>query len=257
MQNQVSKRFFIANLLVALMLLGALATGLFWGLRTPVAFAQADTAAASRTITVVGEGKVSIKPDTAHANIGVEVIKPTVKEASAENKKAIASVLAALKAQGIAEKDIQTSGFSIYAERYSESGSGAGDQVRYHVTNNVQVVVRNLDKVGDVLDAAVEAGANNIYGVDFSLEDPSKVESAARSSAIANAKAKAQDLAKLTGVTVGDVVSVSEVVGGGGGLYASNFAKPVAQGLGGGGAPINPGELELTMQLQVVYAITK
>lgn len=257
MNSQMAKRWLTLGGMV-FVLVSALGLGMFGWLRTPVANAQDAMPVASRTITVVGEGKVTIKPDTAHANIGVEVIKPTVKEASAENKKVIAAVLDALKKQGIAEKDIQTSGFSIFAERYSQDGSGNGDQVRYHVSNNVMVVVRNLDKVGDVLDAAIEAGANNIYGVDFSLADRSKLESDARGKAIADAKAKAEDLAKLAGVTVGDVVSVSEVVGGNGAYYTSNFAKASAVGMGGGGgAPINPGELELTMQLQVVYAITK
>jgi len=257
MQNRMSQRFLTLGLL-AVLVAGVLMTGMLGWLRTPVANAQDAASAGSRTITVVGEGKVSIKPDTAHANIGVEVIKPTVKEASAENKTVIAAVLAALKEQGVAEKDIQTSGFSIFAERYSQDGSGTGDQVRYHVSNNVMVTIRNLDKVGDVLDAAIEAGANNIYGVNFSLEDTSKVESDARTKAIENAKAKATDLAKLSGVTVGEVVSVSEVVGGNGAYYSSNFAKEGAVGMGGGGgAPINPGELELSMQLQVTYAIAK
>lgn len=257
MYKQMGKRFFTSAML-ALVLISALGLGLFGWLRTPVAQAQDTTPAGVRTITVVGEGQVSIKPDTAHATIGVEVIKPTVKEASAENKKVIATVLDALKKQGIVEKDIQTSGFSIFAERFGQDGSGNADQVRYHVSNNVMVVIRNLDKVGDVLDAAIEAGANNIYGVDFSLEDTSKIQSDARAKAIADAKAKAEDLGKLSGVTIGDVVSVSEVVGGNGAYYASNFAKATGVGMGGGSAvPVNPGELKLTMQLQVVYAITK
>ncbi|MFN8487137.1 MAG: SIMPL domain-containing protein [Caldilineaceae bacterium] len=257
MKLQMGKRFF-TSAMVAFVLVSTLSLGLLGWLRTPVAKAQDAAPAVPRTITVVGEGQVSIKPDTAHANIGVEVVKPTVKEASAENKKVIATVLEVLKKQGIAEKDIQTSGFSIFAERFSQEGSGNGDQVRYHVSNNVMVVIRNLDKVGDVLDAAIEAGANNIYGVDFSLEDTSKIQSDARAKAIADAKAKAEDLGKLTGVTIGDVVSVSEVVGGNGADYTSNFSKASGGGMGGGAAvPVNAGELKLTMQLQVVYAIAK
>lgn len=257
MMNQISQRRLTLGVATTL-LFSALILGLLGALRIPVAKAQDATVSPPRTITVVGEGKVSIKPDTALANIGVEVIKPTVKEASAENKTAIASVLEALMAQGVAEKDIQTSGFSIYAERYNQEGSDPSEQIRYHVSNNVAVVIRDLDKVGDTLDAAIEAGANNIYGVTFSVSDPTKLESETRAKAIDDAKAKAADLAKLTGVTVGDVVSISEVIGGnGGGAYQSNFSK-AAMGMGGGGAtPVNPGELELSMQLQVVYSIAK
>ena len=96
MQNQMGQRFLTRGLL-AVVVAGVLMAGMFGWLRTPVANAQDAASAGARTITVVGEGTVSIKPDTAQANIGVEVIKPTVKEASAENKQVIATVLDALK----------------------------------------------------------------------------------------------------------------------------------------------------------------
>ena len=258
MQSQINKRFLTLGL-VATLFVGAIATGVFGWSTMPVVNAQAQTPASplARTITVVGEGKVSIEPDTARATIGVETVSPTVQEASTENRTTLEAVLAALQEQGIAEEDIQTSGFSIYAERYGPEGPLPEDQVNYRVSNNVLVIIRDLDTVGEVLDAAVNAGANNIYGVEFSLDDPSIVESDARSQAIEDAKAKAEDLASLTGVTVGGVVSVSEVIGGTGGFYAGNFSE-VSRGLGGGGgAPIAPGQLELVMQLQVVYEITQ
>ncbi len=220
----------------------------------PAVHAQ-EAPAAQRTITVVGEGKVSIKPDIARAIIGVEVVKPSVKEASAENKAIVEAVLAALQEQGVAEKDIQTSGFSVYTERYGPEGPLAESDLRYRVTNNVNVTIRNLDNVGTLLDAAIEAGANNIFGIEFALDDPSVVEAEARAKAIEDARTKAEELAQLTGMAVGEVLSVSEIIGSGGGYYASNFAERAAYGLGGGGgAPIAPGELELVMQLQVVYA---
>ncbi|MCC6167102.1 MAG: SIMPL domain-containing protein [Caldilineaceae bacterium] len=210
------------------------------------------SATVNRAITVVGEGKMSIEPDIARMTIGVETVKNTVKEASAGNKTTVEAVLAALKAQGIEKKDIQTSGFSIYAERFGPEGPLAEGDVRYRVSNNVMVVIRNLENVGTILDAAVEAGANNIYGVEFALDDPSAIESDARAKAIADARTKAEDIAGLSEVTLGQVLSVSEVIGSGGGFYAGNFAE---QSRGGGGAPIQPGQLELVMQLQVVYAI--
>jgi uncharacterized protein YggE len=209
-------------------------------------------------ITVVGEGTVNIRPDVARANIGVEVIQDTVKDASAQNKVTIEAVLAALKAQGIEERDIQTSGFSIFAERYGPEGPLPDDRVRYRVSNNVMVTIRNLDNVGTVLDAAVEAGANNIYGVEFLLDDPSQVEAEARASAIEDAQTKAQELAQLNGVGIGQVMAVSEIIGLGGGYYNSNFAQGMMYQMGGGGgAPISPGELKLTMQVQVSYAIAQ
>jgi uncharacterized protein len=226
-----------------------------WWVAAPVASAQTQTAPAPRTITVVGEGTVRIQPDVARANFGVEVVRQSVREALDENSTVMDAVLAALQEQGIEERDIQTTGFSIYAERFGPQGPLPEDQVNYRVSNNVTVVIRDLENVGNVVDAAVEAGANNIYGIEFRVDDPSTMESEARAAAIADAEAKATELAELTGTTIGEVVSVSEVISSGG-YYASNFAQQTGLGAGGGGAtPISPGELELLMQLQVSYAI--
>ena len=225
-------------------------------LSVPSALAQ-DTAgsAPQRYITVVGEGIVNIKPDIAKTTIGVETIKGTVKEASDENQEIIATVIEALMAVGVADKDLQTAGFNIYAEQFvaPESGPQAEPQYRYHVTNQVQVTIRDIDKVGDVLDAAIEAGANSTYGVEFRLDDQEGARSEARALAIESANAKAVELAGLTSVTVGQVLSVSEVIG-----NSPYYSAPsaAAYGLGGGGGtPISAGELQLTMQVQVTYAI--
>ena len=242
---------------VVLLLAGVLAFART-GLAPSAAQAQTHaetTSTLPRTITVVGEGKVRIKPDIAQANIGVQVNKPTVKEASSEARDVMKAVLQVLKEQGVAEKDIQTSGFSVWAERpYSPEGPSNG--MIYQVSNQVAVTIRDLETVETVLGATMEAGANSIYGVTFSLDDPSQVGSEGRKKAVADAKAKAQELAALNGVKLGDVVSVSEVIGGGGGYYAGRFARiaPVEMG-GGGGGPITPGELELTVQLEIVYTV--
>jgi len=205
------------------------------------------------TITVVGEGKVTLEPDIARVSIGIETVTATVQEASDQNRAVVEAVLAALAEQGIAEEDIQTSGFSIIAERFGPQGPLADGDVRYRVSNNVMVTIRQLDAVGTILDAAIEAGVNNIYGVEFALDDPSAVESEARAAAITDAQKKAAELAKLTGLSLGQVVSVSEVVASGGGYYASNFAEQAHAF--GGGTPITPGQLDLVMQLQVSFSI--
>lgn len=206
-----------------------------------------------RTITVVGEGKVTVEPDTARINIGVEVLAPSVREASDGNQAIVDSVMAALIAAGIPEEDMHTSNFSVYAERYGPDGPLADDAVNYRVTNTVNVKVRDLEAVGDVLDAAIEAGANNIYGIEFSVDDTKAYASDARAAAVADAGARAEELASLTGVTLGQVISVSEVIGASGPLF-NNF-RADAQAMGGGGTSIQPGTLELTTQLQIVYAI--
>ena len=120
------------------------------------------------------------------------------------------------------------------------------------MNNQVDVTVRDVSKLGDILDKAVASGANSIYGVSFSVDDTSKLEADARSRAITDAKARAASLAQLAGVNLGDVVSISEVIGGTGPIFSPASA---AMGLGGGGAPIQPGELSVDMSVQVTFAI--
>ena len=217
-----------------------------------------DSGSNTRGITVVGEGKVSGKPDIAHITVGIETQASLLQPAVDENKTKMNVLLEALKAQGIAEKDIQTSNYSVYTERVTpqvsapaEAGKPASsDQMIYHVTNQVDVTMRDVNQLGDVLDKAVAAGANNIYGVNFSVANTTQLEADARAKAVADARARAEDLARLNGVQLGDVISISEVVGGG--------AYPMvrsAAGIGGGGTPVQPGELDMTVSLQITYAI--
>ena len=239
----------------AVVLLSTVAFAALNGNTAQSALAQTSAATPVKTITVIGDGKVKIKPDIARANIGVEVLRPSVEEASAANKKLIESVIKTLVDAGIAKEDIQTSGFSVYAERFGQDGPLPDDKVNYRVSNNVQVTIRDLDKVGEVLDAAMKSGANNIYGIEFSLEDNTSAKSEARKDAVADAKAKAEELAELTGVKVGKVLSISEVIGGAPPYY-SNLQTTNAFG-GGGGQPIQPGELEIGTQLQITYEIVE
>jgi uncharacterized protein YggE len=220
--------------------------------------AGAGTAAAlPRTITVVGEGVVNIQPDVARANIGVETVSDSVQEATAENNATLEAVLAALREQGIADTDMTTSSYSVYAERYGSDGPLPNDQVRYRVSNNVTVLVRDLEALGTVLDAAVVAGANNIYGIEFLLDDPTAARSEARALAVANAQTTAAELAELNGLAVGNVISISEVIGQAGGAYNNQFMQSSLGQGGGGSMPVEPGQLRLTLQLQIMYELVE
>jgi hypothetical protein len=214
-----------------------------------------ETGAPDRTITVVGRGEVKVKPDVATTNLGVEVTAPTVSEAMDEAEERMNAVLAALKAAGIADKDIQTSNFSVNFERQAPDVTPRADDSGpggvYRVSNMVQVTIRDLDAVGDIIDAAVAAGANNIWGVSFGLEDTEALEAQAREKAVANARARAESLAQLNGVAVGDVIHISEIVGAAPGPV---FAE-AARAYGGGGAPVEAGEVTFTTQIQIVYAM--
>lgn len=253
-------RTLVAAGLSAAVLFGAAFSAPAWTSLASVVHAQDATqatpaASLPRTITVVGDGVVSIKPDVARANIGVEVLDPSVEVAAAKNNETTAKVLAALKEMGIDEKDIQTSGYSVYSERYNNDGS-ASDKIQYRVTNTVTVLIRDLTKVGSVLETSIKVGANNIYGVEFLLDDPTAARSSARELAVKNAQATAEELAKLTNTKVGKIISISEVIGNTGGVYSNQFAQ-AAVGMGGGAAPVEPGQLRLTLQLQVTYELTE
>ena len=223
----------------------------------PAAMAREDTltAATSHSVTVVGEGTVSIEPDIATASIGVEVVRPTVREASMAGQTIMEEVQAALLSQSLDETDIQTRHFSIFAERFGPGGLVDEDDVRYRVSNTVFITIRDLESIGDIPDAAIDAGANNIYGVDFSLADPASFESEAREQAVADAYTKASELAKLIDVNVGEVMGISEIIGQGGGFFGGNFSRMAASEMGRGAGSISPGELNLTMQLQITYEL--
>jgi uncharacterized protein YggE len=252
MKSKYHLTIIIAATAAVVLLLSGLVIGLV-GFSQPVAAAQTQAGTPPRTIMVVGEGKVRVKPDIAQAGIGVEIINPDVKQASDEATAAMQKILDALKAQGVAENDIQTSYFNIWVERpYSPDGSSS-TQTIYHVSNTVNVTIRDLSKVTTTLGAAIEAGANTINSITFNIADPAELQGQARQEAVGDAQAKAQELAGLNGVTLGEVVSVSEVVQGPGPLFDT---AGYAQGVGGGGVgPISPGEIEVTVRLQVSYAI--
>jgi uncharacterized protein YggE len=228
---------------------------------TPQAEAQPESQAvavpaapqASRYITVVGVGRVNLTPDIARIDVGAEVRADTVSAAKAEVDRQMAAISAALQEMGITEKDIQTSHYSIYYEREPygpvvREEASQESQGWYRVSSMLNVTVRDIDRAGDVLDAVVEAGANQVYGVTFTVSDDQKWESEARQKAMADARARAEELASLANVELGEVLSVSEVVGGM--PVSMAFAE---RAMGGGG--IAPGELELSTQIQVSFAI--
>jgi uncharacterized protein YggE len=253
----------LAPLFVLLAVVALAASGCAPAVLAAPAMAGQDV---SRSITVVGQGEVKAKPDIATVNLGVEVTAPTVSEAMTQANARMKAILAAMKSLGIADKDVQTSNFSINFERQnppvpltSDTTSGTKTESNqapaglYRVNNMIQVTIHQMDKVGDVLDAAIEAGANNIWGVSFGLDDTDALEVQAREKAVEDARARAESLAKLNNVAVGDVIAISEVIGG---SPSPSYVEAASlRGLGGGGAPVEPGELTFSTQIQIVYGI--
>jgi hypothetical protein len=249
-RTQIAAGALIAVLAIAA--LGAFALGP-WNNAAAQEQSAAPVTTLPRTITVLGEGTVATQPDVAQIQVGVEVKGDNAQEASADAAGTMDAILAALKKAGVATKDIQTTGFNIWVEQRMGPDGATTDEVIYHVGNSVSVTVRDLDTVGDVLDAAIAVGANSVFGVTFSVDDPDPVMAEARSLATADALARAEELAGLHGVALGEVVSISEVLDGMAGPMMESVNA--SMGLGGGAGPISPGELEMTARLQVVYAI--
>lgn len=166
-----------------------------------------------RTISVKGTGKVNAPPDMATIITGVQTQMVTASEAVKANNATMARLLETLQENKIAKKDIQTSNFSVSPVYQRDPRNRNQNKViGYRVSNQVRVRVRNLPKLGDTLDAVIEAGSNQISGVTFGVSDPSGLLDQARSKAIAEARSRAGVYAQAAGVKVGPVHSISEQI---------------------------------------------
>jgi uncharacterized protein YggE len=231
-----------ALLLLALAGIGAL-------LFTRPAAAQSNSGVPGmRQVSVLGHGEVKARPDTATIQIGIDTEAANAKDALAQNNtqaQALQQKLAELK---IDTKDIQTSNFSI-----SPTYGNDGRQVTgYRVSNIVTVTIRNLDSAGTLLDQVVQAGANNIYGISFSVADTQKLMEQARQAAMADAKVRATQLATAGGASVGDVLIISENVS------APPVPMPMldrAAAQGAPSVPVQAGEQSISIDVQATFAL--
>ncbi|MFA4835385.1 MAG: SIMPL domain-containing protein [Dehalococcoidia bacterium] len=207
-------------------------------------------------LTVSGQGKVTAVPDLATLSLGIEAEAATVSEARAQAAAAMDKAMASLKSSGIVEKDIQTSQFSIYPVKKWDKDTEQEILVGYRVTNMVNAKLRELQKAGQIIDSVAQAGGDltRIQGISFTVEDPTRFEDQAREKALADAKAKADQIARLTGVTLGKPISISES-GGFTPPYPMVFAQKV-EGAGFDAATsISAGEQEISVSVQIVYEI--
>ncbi len=204
-------------------------------------------------ITVTGSGQVYMVPDMGYINIGVRSQGATVAEAIAINNGQAQAIQTALVEQGVEEKDIQTSNFSVYQQTdYDYQGDPVS--VFYSVENTVYVTVRELENLSDVLDAIAKSGANNIYGVNFDVRDKSEAKSTARKLAVQSAQAQAEELAQAAGVELGDLISITSSS-----TSATPFYDYGIGGKGGGGmaesVPVASGQIPINVQVEMIFAI--
>jgi hypothetical protein len=217
-----------------------------------VAAAQSEQSA-SRTMNVNGTGKVYLVPDIAYINIGVHTENKNASEAVEANTAQAQKVVDSLKAAGVEEKDIQTTNFSIYPQqKYDPNGQPTGEII-YMVDNTVAITVRDIAKLGKLLDVAVKAGANNIYGITFDISDKEAALSQARELAVEDAQQIATELADASGVTLGQILTISSFGG---------IPVPIYEGKGGSmvaaeaaNVPVSPGQMVLTVDVTMVYEI--
>jgi len=210
-----------------------------------------DPSSSIRTLSVTGNGRVYLTPDIATISIGVRTDHESASEAVVDNNAQIQQVVAALGDLGVAENDIQTSNFSIYPQQQFDDQGNITSTI-YVVENTVMVKIRDLDMLGDVLDTAVSNGANSIYGITFDVEDKTAAQSEARQDAVADAEAKAAELAEAAGVSLGQIQTISEAT-----------SYPGFYEMRGGGAadtaasavPISPGQLAITSDVTIVFVI--
>lgn len=244
----MSRRF------VTILAIGALAAAL-----TTAQLARANTTLQQneqpfrRTITVVGNGRATATPDIARVTVGVDAVNSRLNAALAEVNRKSAAVMAALEKAGVAKRDIRTIDFSVFPQQPFDR-SGPSSIASYRVINAVQVTVRNTDNVGTILDAAISAGANTVYGLTFTVEDIRAIEAQARRGAMADAKSKAEALASAIGAKVGRVLTINENVSGG---QTPFFAAPslALDAAGSGNVSVAPGSRDIIVQVQVVYEI--
>lgn len=177
--------------------------------------ARAQEKTMERTITVSASGQVSAAPDQARVSSGVVTEANSAREALEKNSATMKKLIAGLKAAGVEDKDIQTSSFSVQP-RYSNPREGQAPSINgYQVMNQVEILVRDLPRLGETLDTMVGLGANQMNGLSFEVSMAETLKDDARKEAIANALRRAQLLAVASGSEVGQVMTISEEVTGG------------------------------------------
>jgi uncharacterized protein len=203
---------------------------------------------------VSGLGKVTVAPDLAHVQLGVQIQKPSAKAAREAAASAMASVVAAIKKLGIDDKDIQTTQVSLSAV-YDYPNNASPVLRGYQLTNQVAVTVRDLTKLSDVIDNGVTAGATTVDGVSFDVADRTSLEAQARDAAAKDARAKADVYAKSLGLSITGVASVSEQVSTPVGYAPSYAAGAAVDKSATTPTPVQPGSTDVTITVQVSFLI--
>jgi uncharacterized protein YggE len=208
---------------------------------------------AARSLTVTGNGSISLTPDIAYIYLGVTTDNLDITQAVDSNNAQAQALVDALKKAGVAAEDIQTSNFSVYSnQKFTDPSSSLPIGSTYTVNNTVYVTVRDLSHLGALLTAAVSSGANTINSITFDVADKTAAQAQARQKAMDNAGALAGELAQTAKVSLGAIQTIT---------YSEYMYSPYS-GMGGGGAsapnasvPIQPGQTQVSVSVSVTYEI--
>ncbi|MCS0501639.1 SIMPL domain-containing protein [Ancylobacter mangrovi] len=235
---------FLPACLIAATLLGSLA---------PVAAQDLSPAARRPTLTVTGEGKAAGAPDMATFSSAVVSEAKTAREALDANSASVSQMIAAIKAAGVESRDIATSGFSIQPQyrAVKKDGDEAARITGYEVRNMVTVRLRDLSKLGDLLDQVVTSGANQITGIAFSIADPTALEDAARVGAVNDARHRAETVAAAAGLRLVRIVSLNSE----GGMPPMPRMAAAPMMMKADSVPVEAGETEIRSSVTIVYEI--
>ncbi len=205
------------------------------------------------SVSVGGHGSVILEPDTASIVLGVDIIDTTLLAAQAQATEQMNAILKAVTDAGIAEKDVQTINYSVNLVRDFDDEGNPTRVIEYQVSNQVSIKVRDLDTLGTLLDAVVKAGANNVYGISFFVDDPSEAASQARRLAVRDARAKADEMAAEVGMRIGRVLT----------MFESSAPPPAPQVFDARAAgqaaseavPVQTGTSEIAVDVQITYEL--
>jgi uncharacterized protein YggE len=208
------------------------------------------SAAAANTVTASGAGTTQAVPDTAEMAFGVTTLSPNAKSALDEASRSAEQIASAVKKQGVAGEDIQTQDVSVYPQTVDQNGKQV--ITGYQASLSVRVKVRDISKLGEIISAANAAGANNVSGPSFTIDDPAPARAKAIDDAVADARKSAEAMAEAAGKSVGEVLSMSssDVGVAPSAMYGASDMAGAAKDV-----PIEPGQLDISANVVVVFEL--
>ncbi len=248
-RTKLNKTLAFAGLVAALAVSGCNAQS------QDVSSQDADQSSTRESISVTGFGEAVGKPDMATVELGVETEADNVATAIDLSNQTVERVTQALIDAGIADSDIQSTHFNVWREEGFDRLTGQPtDEVTFHVDSTVRVKVRDIDQISSMIQTGLDAGATNVFGLTFGIDDSAELEAQARLQALDDAEDRAQQLANALGKTLGEPIIVSELVAGSalGGLAEAALFRGMG---GGGGPPLSPGELTVGVQVDLMYSV--